>query len=63
MPEFAGCPEEYGAGVMRQALAASSDPAAALMHFIGELSAEEAGALEEAYRRLTGNEPPHAGSR
>jgi predicted transcriptional regulator len=46
--------EEYSAAVMRQALAASSDPAAALMRFIGELSAEEAGALEEAYRRLSG---------
>ena len=45
--------EEYSADVMRQALAASRDPAAALMRFIGELSAEEAGALEEAYRRLS----------
>jgi predicted transcriptional regulator len=46
--------EEYSAAVMRQALAASSDPAAALMRFIGELSVQEAGALEEAYRRLSG---------
>jgi predicted transcriptional regulator len=50
--------EEYGADMMRQALAASSDRAAVLMRFIGELSAEEAGALEEAYRRLTGNSAP-----
>jgi len=28
--------------------------AAALMRFVGELSAEEASALEEAYRRLAG---------
>ena len=49
--------EEYSAGLMRQALAASSDRPAALMHFIGELSADEAGALEEAYRRLTGKDP------
>jgi hypothetical protein len=28
-----------------------------LMHFIGELSAEEADALAEAYRRLTGRNP------
>lgn len=50
--------EEYGADMMRQALAASSDRAAVLMRFVGELSAEEAGALEEAYRRLTGNSAP-----
>ncbi|HEV2259487.1 MAG TPA: BlaI/MecI/CopY family transcriptional regulator [Streptosporangiaceae bacterium] len=46
--------EEYGAGVMRRALADSGDRAGTLMHFIGELSAEEAGALAEAYRRLAG---------
>jgi predicted transcriptional regulator len=45
--------EEYSAGAMRQALAASSDRAGTLMHFIGDLSAEEASALAEAYRRLT----------
>ncbi len=50
--------EEYSAGLMRQALAASSDRAAMLMHFIEELSADEAGAVEEAYRRLTGNSTP-----
>ena len=44
--------DEYSAGVMRQGLAASSDPAAALMRFVGELSSDEANALEEAYRRL-----------
>jgi predicted transcriptional regulator len=49
--------EEYSAGMMRRALASSHDRAAALMHFVGELSAEEASALEEAYRRLTGNSP------
>ena len=49
--------EEYSAGLMRQALAASSDRPAVLMHFIGELSAEEADALEEAYRRLAGRDP------
>jgi predicted transcriptional regulator len=45
--------EQYGAGLMRQALDASSDPAAVLMHFIGDLSADEAAAVEEAYRQLT----------
>jgi predicted transcriptional regulator len=50
--------EEYSVGVMRQALAASSDRAGTLMHFIGELSAEEASALAEAYRRLTGRDTP-----
>ena len=49
--------EEYSAGLMRQALEASADRPAVLMHFIGELSADEADALEEAYRRLTGKEP------
>ncbi len=49
--------EEYSVGLMRQALAASSDRPAVLMHFIGELSAEEADALDEAYRRLTGRSP------
>ena len=46
--------EEYSAGLMRQALEASTDRPAALMHFLEELSADEASALEEAYRRLTG---------
>lgn len=46
--------EEYSAALMRQALAASSDRPAVLMHFIEELSADEADALEEAYRRFTG---------
>ena len=50
--------EEYSAAVMRQALAASSDRAGTLMHFIGDLSAEEASALAEAYRRLTGSGTP-----
>jgi len=47
--------EEYSAGLMRQALEASNDRPAVLMHFIGELSAEEADALHEAYQRLTGH--------
>jgi len=50
--------EEYGAAVMRQALEASNDRAGTLMHFIGELSGEEASALGEAYRRLTGTGTP-----
>ena len=48
--------DEYSAALMRQGLAASTDRSAALMRFIGELTPEEAGALEEAYRRLTGND-------
>ena len=48
--------EVYSAGLMRQALAASSDRPAVLMRFIGELSADEADALEEAYRRLAGKD-------
>ena len=48
--------EEYSAGLIRQALAASSDRPAVLMRFIGELSADEAAAVEEAYRRLAGKD-------
>ena len=36
----------------------SSDRAGTLMHLIGELSAEEASALAEAYRRLAGTGTP-----
>ena len=50
--------EEYSAAVMRQALEASNDRTGTLMHFIGELSGEEAAALGEAYRRLTGTGTP-----
>jgi predicted transcriptional regulator len=45
--------EEYSAALMRQALEATTDRSAVLMHFINDLSADEARALEEAYRRLT----------
>lgn len=45
--------EKYSADLMRQALAASTDRPAALMHFLGELSPEETAALGEAYQRLT----------
>jgi len=44
--------EEYSAALMRQALAASADRPAVLMHFLGELSPQEAAELEAAYRRL-----------
>jgi predicted transcriptional regulator len=50
--------EEYSARLMQQALSASNDRSAALMRFIKQMSAEEAGALEEAYRRLTGRHAP-----
>jgi predicted transcriptional regulator len=55
--------EEHSAGVMQHALATAGDRAAALTHFIEELSAEEADALEEAYRRHTGRNTsgPEAG--
>jgi len=44
---------EYSAGLMRQALSVSTDRPAALLHFLGELSAEEAADLAAAYKRLT----------
>jgi predicted transcriptional regulator len=50
--------QEYGAGLIRQALAASSDRAGVLLQFIGELSADEADAVAEAYQRLTGETGP-----
>ena len=53
--------EEYSAGLMQQALAASTDRPAVLTNFIEGLSAEEAEALQEAYGRLTGQRPPAAG--
>src|SRR5260370_2313876 len=40
--------EEYSAWVMRQALTASRDPAGPLMHFLGDLPAEEPDALTVA---------------
>ena len=54
--------EEYSATLMRQALAASPDRPAVLMHFLGDLSAEETAALEEAYQRLTRQRTPRAGT-
>jgi len=55
--------EEYSAALMRQALATSADRPAVLMHFLGELSPDEAAALEEAYQRLTRQRTPQAGTR
>ena len=52
--------EEYSAALMRQALEATTDRSAVLMHFINDLSTDEARALEEAYRRLTGQRGPAA---
>jgi predicted transcriptional regulator len=45
--------DQYSEELMRQALDASTDRPAVLMHFIEELSEAEADELEEAYRRLT----------
>jgi len=49
--------EEYSAGLMRQALSASTDRHAVLLRFMEQMSAEEAGALADAYRQLTGEAP------
>lgn len=54
--------EEYSAALMRQALSASTDRPAVLMHFLGELSPEETAALEEAYRGLTRQRRRQAGA-
>lgn len=54
--------EQYSAGLMRQALAASADRPAVLMHFLGDLSPEETAALEQAYQRLTRQRRHQAGT-
>jgi predicted transcriptional regulator len=46
--------DEYSAELMRGALATSPDHVAAFAHFLKALSAEEVGALEDAYRQHTG---------
>jgi predicted transcriptional regulator len=53
---------EYSAAIMRQVLATTVDRAAALTHFIGDLSADEADALDEAYRRHTRQISPAHGA-
>lgn len=49
--------EEYTAQLMRDALDASPDRTAAFAHFLRELSAEDARALQAAYRQFAGQEP------
>ena len=46
--------EEYSAGLMRQALDASPDQVGAFVHFLRRLPPDEVRALEDAYRKLTG---------
>lgn len=46
--------EQYGSELLRQALDASPDRAAAFQHFLQQLSEEEVEALENAYRRRAG---------
>lgn len=55
--------EEYSAALMRQALVASADRPGVLMRFLGDLSPEEAAALEEAYQRLTRQRRSQAATR
>jgi predicted transcriptional regulator len=44
--------EQYAAGLMREALATSTDHTAALLHFVTEMPAEEAAALRDALAEL-----------
>lgn len=46
--------EEYSAELMRQALDASPDQVGAFVHFLRRLPPVEVRALEDAYRKLTG---------
>lgn len=46
--------ERYGSELLRQALDASPDRAAAFQHFLRQLSEEEVRALEDAYRQFIG---------
>jgi predicted transcriptional regulator len=48
---------EYSADLMRQALDASGDQTAAFLRFLERITPEEAEALAEAYRRITGRRP------
>jgi predicted transcriptional regulator len=48
---------EYSADLMRQALDASGDQAAAFLRFLESMSPEESQALRDAYRRIAGQEP------
>ena len=52
--------EEYGAGLMREALEAGSDRTATFMRFVDEMSPDDARALEETYSRLRGASAPDA---
>jgi predicted transcriptional regulator len=50
--------EQYGAGLMREALTDSGDREQALLHFVGQMTLEEAAALRAALtsyeRKITG---------
>jgi predicted transcriptional regulator len=49
---------DYSAGLMRHALDASGDQAAAFLRFLQQLTPHEAAALADAYRRNAGAETP-----
>jgi predicted transcriptional regulator len=49
--------EQYVAELMRDALASSTDPAAAFLHFTAQLSEDESMALRAALRRLARRKP------
>lgn len=46
--------EQYTAGLMRDALGESKDRAAALVHFVDQMTAEEASAFREALGKAAG---------
>lgn len=48
---------DYGAQLMREAMAESGDPAAALLGFVNQLSEEEGEALRKALRSARRREP------
>src|SRR5437763_8274862 len=55
--------EEYSAQLMLEALDASPDRAVAFAHFLQDLSAEDARALQDAYQRLADQTPRKRGRR
>jgi predicted transcriptional regulator len=50
--------EEYSAGLMREALTASEDPASTFVHFLSQIDPAESAALRAALGRLTGDAEP-----
>jgi predicted transcriptional regulator len=49
--------QEHSAQLMRQALDASDDRVGAFVHFMRQMTAEDAKALQDAYHQVIGDKP------